>query len=71
MCNFIIKTNITQVSDFLQNAAPDVEKLLLGSKCDMLDLRVVSRERGQFLADKLGIKFLEISAKTGFNVEEV
>ena len=37
----------------------------------MSDLRVVSRERGQFLADELDIKFLEISAKTGFNVEEV
>ena len=59
------------MSDVLQNAAPDVEKLLLGSKYDMSDLRVVSRERGQFLADELDIKFLEISAKTGFNVEEV
>ena len=55
----------------LQNAAADVEKMILGNKCDLADSRVVSKERGQLLADEHGIKFMETSAKASINVEEV
>ena len=55
----------------LQNAAADVEKMILGNKCDLSDSRVVSKERGQLLADEHGIKFMETSAKASINVEEV
>ena len=62
---------MVKLYDALQNATPDVEKMLLGNKCDLSDSRVVSKERGQLLADEYGIKFMEISAKTGINVKEV
>lgn len=32
---------------FLQHANEDVEKMILGNKCDMEDKRVVSKDRGE------------------------
>lgn len=45
--------------------------MILGNKCDLTDSRVVSKERGQLLADEHSIKFMETSAKASINVEEV
>ena len=45
--------------------------MLLGSIHDLSDARVISKERGQLLADEYGIKFMEVSAKASINVEEV
>ena len=45
--------------------------MILGNKCDLSDSRIVSKERGQLLADEHGIKFMETSAKASINVEEV
>ncbi|KAM3625504.1 uncharacterized protein V6R79_013126 [Siganus canaliculatus] len=53
-----------------EHAASDVERMVLGNKCDMNDRRQVSRERGEKLAIDYGIKFLETSAKSSINVEE-
>ena len=57
-------------SFLLQNASADVEKMILGNKCDLEESRVVTRERGQMLAAEHSIKFFETSAKSGLNVEE-
>ncbi|MEQ2262928.1 Ras- protein Rab-8B, partial [Xenotaenia resolanae] len=53
-----------------EHASADVEKMMLGNKCDMNDKRQVSKERGEKLAIDYGIKFLETSAKSSINVEE-
>lgn len=53
-----------------QHATSDVEKMILGNKCDMTDKRQVSKDRGEKLAIDYGVKFLETSAKSGLNVEE-
>ncbi len=53
-----------------EHASADVEKMILGNKCDMNDRRQVSRERGEELAIEYGIKFMETSAKASINVEE-
>ena len=45
--------------------------ILVGNKCDLSDSRIVSSDSGQLLANSLGIKFMETSAKTNSNVEEV
>ena len=45
--------------------------MILGNKCDLSESRVVSKERGQLLADEHSIKFMETSAKASINVEEV
>uniref|UniRef100_A0A672P0A1 small monomeric GTPase n=1 Tax=Sinocyclocheilus grahami TaxID=75366 RepID=A0A672P0A1_SINGR len=54
-----------------EHASSDVERMILGNKCDMNDKRQVSKERGEKLAIDYGIKFLETSAKSSTNVEEV
>jgi len=53
-----------------EHASADVEKMILGNKCDMNDRRQVSKERGEELAIEYGIKFMETSAKASINVEE-
>ena len=53
-----------------EHASQDVEKMVLGNKCDMTDRRMVSKERGEKLAIEHGIKFMETSAKGSINVEE-
>ncbi|KAL1918115.1 uncharacterized protein VTP21DRAFT_3381 [Calcarisporiella thermophila] len=57
-------------SNVEQHANEDVNKILIGNKCDMHDKVVVSSEQGQALAHELGLKFLETSAKSNINVEE-
>lgn len=53
-----------------QHATEGVNKILIGNKCDWEDKRAVSTERGQALADELGIPFLEVSAKSNINIDK-
>uniref|UniRef100_A0A914ZV65 Ras-related protein Rab-10 n=1 Tax=Parascaris univalens TaxID=6257 RepID=A0A914ZV65_PARUN len=53
-----------------EHASEDVEKMLLGNKCDMADRRVVSRERGEKIANDHGIRFLETSAKANIQIDK-
>lgn len=53
-----------------QHATEGVNKILIGNKCDWEEKRVVSTERGQQLADELGIPFLEVSAKSNINIDK-
>ncbi|KAL7713053.1 Ras-related protein Rab-1 [Entamoeba marina] len=52
------------------NADQNVNKILIGNKCDAEDKRVVSNEEGQQMASRLGLPFLETSAKNSLNVDE-
>eukprot|EP00127_Corallochytrium_limacisporum_P000883 Clim_evm16s29 gene=Clim_evmTU16s29 len=52
------------------HASEEVEKMILGNKCDMEDKREVPKERGEKIAGEYGAKFLETSAKNNINVEE-
>ncbi|CAF0724151.1 unnamed protein product [Didymodactylos carnosus] len=53
-----------------EHASADVERMLIGNKCDMADKRQVGREKSEQLAIEYGIKFMETSAKANINVEE-
>lgn len=53
-----------------EHAAENVNKILLGNKCDLVEKRVVDAERGKKLAESYGIAFMETSAKNATNVEE-
>uniref|UniRef100_A0A1I7W0E5 Ras-related protein Rab-10 n=1 Tax=Loa loa TaxID=7209 RepID=A0A1I7W0E5_LOALO len=53
-----------------EHASEDVEKMLLGNKCDMGERRVVSRERGEKIACDHGIRFLETSAKANIQIDK-
>ena len=45
--------------------------ILVGNKCDEKDKREVSYEEGKNLAKKMNINFLETSAKSGQNINEI
>ena len=52
-----------------QHAADNVNKILVGNKCDMDESkRAVPTSRGKALADEFGIPFFETSAKSNINV---
>nr|ACO10527.1 Ras-related protein Rab-10 [Caligus rogercresseyi] len=61
------------IAKWLQNiqehAAEEVDKMILGNKCDMEDKRVISKEKGEAISREYGIRFLETSAKTNVNIE--
>ena len=53
-----------------QHATNNVDKILVGSKCDMISEKVVETARGRALADEYAIKFFETSALHNINVVE-
>jgi len=57
------------LSEVDRYANENTAKLLLGNKADLIDEKQVSEETAQKFADKLGIPFLETSAKTASNVD--
>ncbi|XP_050380468.1 GTP-binding protein YPTM2-like [Argentina anserina] len=61
-----VKTWLQEIDKF---AVGNVNKLLVGNKCDLADKKVVSSEASKAFADELGIPFLETSAKNSTNVE--
>jgi len=48
-----------------------VPMILVGNKCDLEDERVVGKDQGQGLARQWNSAFLETSAKSKINVNEV
>ncbi|KAJ8355503.1 hypothetical protein SKAU_G00182970 [Synaphobranchus kaupii] len=53
-----------------EHANEDVERMLLGNKCDMEDKRVVPKAKGEQIAREHGIRFFETSAKANINIEK-
>uniref|UniRef100_A0AC35TGN1 Ras-related protein Rab-10 n=1 Tax=Rhabditophanes sp. KR3021 TaxID=114890 RepID=A0AC35TGN1_9BILA len=53
-----------------EHASEDVVVMLLGTKSDMSERRVISRERGEQLAIDHNIKFMETSAKANINIDK-
>jgi len=78
---FILMYDITNEESF--NAVQDwctqikmyswdnAQVVLVGNKCDLEQDRAVTQERGQRLADQLGLEFFETSAKENVNVKAV
>ena len=67
------RLSFTNVSTWLKeindNAPEEIQKILIGNKCD-LNEREVTTEEGQKLAEENGMKFFETSAKHDINVKE-
>lgn len=51
-------------------ANENVNKLLVGNKCDLEDKRVVDQATAKAFAEEIGIPYIETSAKNATNVEE-
>ncbi|KAF2323535.1 hypothetical protein GH714_035952 [Hevea brasiliensis] len=62
-----VKTWLKEIDKF---ATDNVNKLLVGNKCDITSKRVVSKETAKAFAEEIGIPFLETSAKNATNVED-
>jgi len=60
------RAQISRVKDQEPHTVPI---MLVGNKCDKVNEREVTKEEGQQLANRLGCKFVESSAKTCVNVE--
>jgi Ras-related protein Rab-1A len=54
-----------EAQNYLQKSVP---KILIGNKSDLATMRQVRNEDGKALADRLGVEFLETSAKSSTNV---
>lgn len=62
--------NVKQwLSEIDRYASENVNKLLVGNKCDLPN-KVVSTETAKAFADEIGIPFMETSAKDSLNVEQ-
>jgi len=59
----------TWIKNIEQHASADVEKMILGNKCDMEDKRKISTAQGEQLAKEYNVKFMETSAMNRTNVE--
>ncbi|KAL4477447.1 hypothetical protein ABPG74_002597 [Tetrahymena malaccensis] len=57
--------------DYSKKSTQDPVFIIAGSKQDLYDERQISYQEGSELAKSLGFAFFEISAKTGYQVEEL
>jgi len=57
------------LSEVDRYANENTSKLLVGNKADLIEEKQVQEDQAQRFADKLGISFLETSAKTSTNVD--
>ncbi|KAF2617155.1 hypothetical protein F2Q68_00042926, partial [Brassica cretica] len=63
--------NVKQwLSEIDRYASDNVNKLLVGNKCDLAENRAVPYETAKAFADEIGIPFMETSAKDATNVEQ-
>ncbi|CAG8805123.1 35342_t:CDS:2, partial [Racocetra persica] len=68
--NSILNNIRNWFSNVEQHANEGVNKILIGNKCDWVEKKAITKERGQELADKFRVIFFETSAKENINVEE-
>ena len=59
------------VSQIHEEISDKVVIYLVGNKIDMDDERKVKTEEGQKLAEELGVPFVETSAKSGVNIDNI
>ena len=54
----------------IKKSSPNIALILVGNKIDLKEDRVVSREEGEKLSEKLMLTYIETSAKTGENIND-
>ena len=60
------------LNEIRTKANPDINIFLIGNKCDLQDKRTVEKDSGQEFSDNNKFNlFMETSAKTGFNAQNV
>lgn len=70
-CDSYIDRNLPHWIDEVNRYANDgILKILVANKCDKSEEKTIEFQQAKNWAEKEGIKVMEISAKTGQNVEE-
>lgn len=59
------------IKELQRQANPDIVIALVANKSDLASKRVVSEEEAQAYAEENGLLFMETSAKTGINVNDI
>ena len=59
------------MQDIGKFAKQGVMRILVGNKCDLENQRAITKEEGNEMALKYGIKYVETSAKDTINIEEL
>ena len=78
---FLVVFSVLQKSSFMSveriiasiyrlKNAQDVPIVVAGNKIDLADQREVSNEEARDFAERVGLKYIETSARTGQNIEE-
>jgi len=80
---FVLVYSVTSVTSFeatsrlrvsilrIKEEYPDIPVILVANKCDLDYDRTITPQQGKSQADKFGVPFMEVSAKTNINVNEV
>ena len=61
----------TWVKEFQRQASPNIVIALVGNKADLANKRMVEHDEAQGYADENGLLFMETSAKTAMNVNDI
>ena len=60
------------IKDLKMNSSPDIKIFLIGNKIDLTEERVISKEMAEKIKEDYDLDFfIETSAKTGFNTQEL
>ena len=59
----------TWLNSIREHADPNVVKVLVGNKCDLVEERRVSKEDALALAKQNGMQYYDASAKTNQNID--
>jgi small GTP-binding protein len=62
--------NLESWNNEIKNGSPNIALILVGNKIDLEEKREVNFQEGENLAQKLGLSYIETSAKTGENIED-
>ena len=61
---------VRQLEAHTAGQTTQIEKVLIGNKCDMEQDKMIQPEVGQALAREFNMAFFETSAKSGLNIQE-
>ena len=66
-----LKNWVKDIKHYREESTIKIPLILVGNKIDVEDSRVISREQGYKFAKENGFLFVECSAKTGENIENI
>lgn len=57
-----------KAENMFRNCPPNIKKIMIANKSDLIEDRKVSYDEGYYYAKSKGIKFIEVSSKSGSNI---